>query len=195
MDGERLKTLRLLRGWTLQQLATALGTTPTQLSRLENGKRRLKQDWIVRISAALGVDVGDLSSDYAGPDLVERMGAASDTFAHDHRLLDYQFFAACFESTAEFYEVMRNEMQVHPMVVFKTAHDIYGMFYPLFLKDGSSPELIAAMKAYIRISWKDGREWIIRISKPEGGGYPYEVERHLQISEARQQDSRLTKKI
>jgi len=44
------------KGWTLKELAVAAGTTPTQISRLETGKRQLSKLWIQRLSGALGID-------------------------------------------------------------------------------------------------------------------------------------------
>lgn len=50
----RIRELRKGRGWTLEHLADHVGTTPKQLSRLERGERNLTQDWMLRISEALG---------------------------------------------------------------------------------------------------------------------------------------------
>jgi transcriptional regulator with XRE-family HTH domain len=51
----RIKELRGLRGLTLQQVADAAGTTLQQIQRLENGHRRLTDDWMRRIAPALNV--------------------------------------------------------------------------------------------------------------------------------------------
>ena len=45
----RIKALRLARGWTQEQLAERLETTYQQVSRLENGERRLG-NWIERLA-------------------------------------------------------------------------------------------------------------------------------------------------
>jgi transcriptional regulator with XRE-family HTH domain len=44
------------RGWNLQQLADAAGTTRSQIDKLERGLRRLTVDWMVRLSGPLGCD-------------------------------------------------------------------------------------------------------------------------------------------
>jgi transcriptional regulator with XRE-family HTH domain len=51
----RIKELREKRGLTLQQVADVAGTTIQQIGRLENGKRRLTEDWMRRIAPALDV--------------------------------------------------------------------------------------------------------------------------------------------
>jgi len=51
----RIKELREQRGLTLQQVADAAGTSLQQIQRLENGHRRLTDDWMRRIAPALGV--------------------------------------------------------------------------------------------------------------------------------------------
>ncbi|MGE3624419.1 MAG: XRE family transcriptional regulator [Bdellovibrionales bacterium] len=56
----RIRELRKARGWTLQQLADATGTTKSQIDKLEKGYRRLTVDWMVRIARPLGRDPRDL---------------------------------------------------------------------------------------------------------------------------------------
>lgn len=52
----RIRFWRQQRGWTLQQLADAAGTTRAQIDKLERGTRRLTVDWMVRLAAPLGCD-------------------------------------------------------------------------------------------------------------------------------------------
>lgn len=56
----RIRQLRQARGLTLEALAQLVGTTPSQISRLEIGERRLTDDWMSRVSKALKVDWIDL---------------------------------------------------------------------------------------------------------------------------------------
>lgn len=51
----RIKELREKAGLTLQQVADRAGTSLQQIHRLENANRRLTDDWMRRIAAALGV--------------------------------------------------------------------------------------------------------------------------------------------
>lgn len=57
-----LRDLRLSRDMTLEELAEISGLSPSYLSRLESGSRRLNVDTINRLSDALRCDPGDLLS-------------------------------------------------------------------------------------------------------------------------------------
>ena len=48
------------RGLTLQQVADQIGTDKTQISKLENGHRRLTEGWLNRLAAAYGCQARDL---------------------------------------------------------------------------------------------------------------------------------------
>jgi len=56
----RIRELRKALGLSLSELARRVGTSPQQLYRLENGERRLAENWMRRIAAGLGVRPGDL---------------------------------------------------------------------------------------------------------------------------------------
>jgi transcriptional regulator with XRE-family HTH domain len=64
----RLRQLRVERGLTLQQVASAANLDVSTLSRLESGKRRLAIDHLPGLAAALGVSVDDLLAPAATPD-------------------------------------------------------------------------------------------------------------------------------
>lgn len=55
-ETNRIKFWRQQRGWTLQRLADATGTTRAQIDKLERGARRLTVDWMVRLAKPLGCD-------------------------------------------------------------------------------------------------------------------------------------------
>ena len=61
--GEKLKTLRLQHGLTTRQLAEHLGTTNSQISRIENGLRQPSGDFIVRMADFFGVSLDELMRD------------------------------------------------------------------------------------------------------------------------------------
>lgn len=48
-----IRVLREARGLSLDELAAGTGTTNQQISLLENGKRRLTVEWLIRLSKAL----------------------------------------------------------------------------------------------------------------------------------------------
>jgi len=58
----KIRALRLLRGWSQENLAAAVRpkTTQPQIDRLERGKRKLTQEWMERVGAALEVEPGAL---------------------------------------------------------------------------------------------------------------------------------------
>lgn len=56
----RIQQLREERGISQAALAKMVGTSQPQIQRLENGERRLTEDWMKRIAAALDVEPADL---------------------------------------------------------------------------------------------------------------------------------------
>lgn len=62
----RIREWRQRRAMSVQQLATRIGTTRQQIYKLERGERRLTEDWMRRLAAALGCHPADLLAD-AGP--------------------------------------------------------------------------------------------------------------------------------
>jgi transcriptional regulator with XRE-family HTH domain len=58
--GAALKAFRTERGLTLAELSQRTGLQPSTLSKIENGKIETTIDKLVRISAALGVNIADL---------------------------------------------------------------------------------------------------------------------------------------
>jgi len=61
----RIRQLRQERDLTLDELATAIGTSFQQLQRLEAGTRRLSEKWMRPLAAALGVEPAALFADEA----------------------------------------------------------------------------------------------------------------------------------
>lgn len=60
MPQNRIREWRQKRGWSLQQLAEASGTTRAQIDKLERGERRLTVDWMVRLARPLECVPADL---------------------------------------------------------------------------------------------------------------------------------------
>lgn len=56
----RIRELRKLKGLSAEELAARIGTTPTQVRRLETGKRKLTVEWMRSIADALGVHPAEL---------------------------------------------------------------------------------------------------------------------------------------
>lgn len=55
-----MRDLRLARGFTLEELAELTGLSPSYLSRLESGSRRLNADILQKLSNILGCNPGEL---------------------------------------------------------------------------------------------------------------------------------------
>lgn len=56
----RIREIRELAGLSVLELANRVGTSDTQIRRLEQGKRRLTEDWMQRIARALDCTPADL---------------------------------------------------------------------------------------------------------------------------------------
>jgi len=74
--GPRLRHLRLTKGYTVEVLAAAAGLNKGFLSRLETGTKRPSIDTVLRLSAALGVPVGQLFGEETSDDTVRISRAA-----------------------------------------------------------------------------------------------------------------------
>lgn len=75
LDGlvrERIRGLRLARGWSLDALAARCYLSPSTLSRIETGHRRIALDQLVPISRALGTSLDQLVESVDDDDVVIR---------------------------------------------------------------------------------------------------------------------------
>jgi transcriptional regulator with XRE-family HTH domain len=68
----RLRSLRLARGWSLDELARRAFISPSTISRIETGHRRLALDQIVSLARALDTSVDALLNDPDDADVVIR---------------------------------------------------------------------------------------------------------------------------
>jgi transcriptional regulator with XRE-family HTH domain len=69
---QRIKGLRLARGWSLDTLAARCYLSPSTLSRIETGHRRIALDQLVPIARALGTTLDQLVESGADDDVVIR---------------------------------------------------------------------------------------------------------------------------
>lgn len=74
---QRIRGLRLARGWTLDALAARCHLSPSNLSRLETGSRRIALDQLVPIAKALGTTLDQLIESADEEDVVIRPQASS----------------------------------------------------------------------------------------------------------------------
>lgn len=79
---QRVRGLRLARGWTLDTLATRCYLSPSTLSRIETGNQRIALEQLVAIAQALGISLDQLVEPEGDEDVVirpepESMGGAT----------------------------------------------------------------------------------------------------------------------
>lgn len=85
----RIRALRTARGWSLAALAERTHLSPSNLSRLETGSRRIALDQLVPIAEALDTTVDQLLESDQQEDVVirpqrdEQRGLTSWTLAHE----------------------------------------------------------------------------------------------------------------
>ncbi|WP_320067579.1 helix-turn-helix transcriptional regulator [Micromonospora sp. RTGN7] len=69
---QRIRSLRLLRGWSLDELAGRCMISPSTLSRIETGHRRIALDQIATIARVLGTTLDRLVESDSDDDVVIR---------------------------------------------------------------------------------------------------------------------------
>ncbi|MCU7645669.1 helix-turn-helix domain-containing protein [Pseudomonas piscis] len=84
----RLISLRGEKNLTQQQLADAVGITPSQISRYESGQARPRRTVLFKLANALGVTVADLSPDQILQVVVEERKTNDPPFKLRQRMLD-----------------------------------------------------------------------------------------------------------
>jgi transcriptional regulator with XRE-family HTH domain len=68
----RIRGLRLARGWSLDALAARCHLSPSTLSRIETGHRRISIDLLVPLARALGTSLDQLVEPIDGADVIIR---------------------------------------------------------------------------------------------------------------------------
>lgn len=76
--GVRLRALRQARGWTLDELASRAGMSPSTLSRLESGKRQASLELLLPLTRLLGARIDDLVQPAAVDPRVRRAAVRRD---------------------------------------------------------------------------------------------------------------------
>jgi transcriptional regulator with XRE-family HTH domain len=69
---QRIRGLRVARGWSLEELATRTYLSPSTLSRIETGHRRIALDQLTPIARALGITLDQLVESDDDADVVIR---------------------------------------------------------------------------------------------------------------------------
>src|SRR4051794_35835583 len=69
---QRIRSLRLSRGWSLENLATRCALSASTLSRIESGHRRIALDQLLRIARALDTTLDALVEQAEHDDVIIR---------------------------------------------------------------------------------------------------------------------------
>ncbi|MGC4027437.1 MAG: XRE family transcriptional regulator [Steroidobacteraceae bacterium] len=92
--GQRIRTLRAARGWTLERTSQASGLARSTLSKIENGQMSPTHDALLKLAAGFGIDVSELFATHQEPMGVGRRsisradtGTLHDTPYYKHVLL------------------------------------------------------------------------------------------------------------
>jgi transcriptional regulator with XRE-family HTH domain len=87
--GARVRELRENRGWSMDQLAAKAHpkTTGSQINKLEQGERRMTEDWVRRLAQALGVPAVEIIAPGSKPldDREYELVSAYRGLAEEHR--------------------------------------------------------------------------------------------------------------
>lgn len=150
-----LRALRLARGWTQEEAASAMGTTRNQYVKLERGAakggRKLSDVWIDRAARAFGIDAGEIVS--TARNVVPVAG----------------YVGAGAEITDEGDPLGEIEVQwplKEPMVAFVVVGDSMLPRYDpgwavICYREGRTPEQVIGEEAVIRLA--DGRRFLKRL--------------------------------
>lgn len=98
--GNRLRQLRELKGWTLEETAKQFGLSRSGFVKLERGERKLTEDYIATAARVFGVAPAEVISDSTVGPAVARSGEAP-TFAGYVRAGLFETFDPDFQQDAE----------------------------------------------------------------------------------------------
>lgn len=114
----RIRSLRKARGWSLDSLAERAGISPSQLSRIETGHRRLSLDQLTAIAESLGKSLDELVESPDDSDVVirperdERRGLTTWLLSKDDG--PHGLTVGKMRITDQAGDVSRDDLGVHP---------------------------------------------------------------------------------
>lgn len=77
----RIRALRMERGWTLAELAERAQTSPSQIMKLEKATRRLDFDWVTKLAHAFEMSERELIGEQAADSAVRLVPLVGDIAA------------------------------------------------------------------------------------------------------------------
>ncbi|HEV8059729.1 MAG TPA: XRE family transcriptional regulator [Gemmataceae bacterium] len=104
---ERLRKLRIQRGWTLNELAAVSGVSRSMLSQIERAQVNPTLAVAYRIARAFDRSLGDLVDDLGDGSLISIIRSNDPTYIYrsDHQCRIRTMYPMQLEKTVEFYEV------------------------------------------------------------------------------------------
>jgi transcriptional regulator with XRE-family HTH domain len=93
--GQRLKALRLARGWTLEQLGQQSGLARSTLSKIENGQMSPTYDALLKLAHGLDMDLAALVSPQAEPSRAGRRSIGRNGAGLPHATPHYEHLLLC----------------------------------------------------------------------------------------------------
>lgn len=158
-----IRSLRISAGYTLQELADRIGTTPTQISRLELGHRKLTPKWKKRIADGLGVDVQRVGAELTEDDegifskILDEQNIVKEIFEKNlydqpssTGSFDKEFLIICFETVCSFKDIAPKADFITSRLIFLCATQMHDVFSSLFGKVGRSVELLTALRHFVQ---------------------------------------------
>ena len=154
----RIRAIRLSLGLTLHEVATAAGTTPTQVARLEKGSRSLNRMWEQRLAKAMNVQIEELYSGLTNPSYRSKLLPRSDEIREiaekslKQKSLNRDFFYVCTQVCQMWQEHHPNHRKMTLQQTIRELIIIHDIFIDLYVAQGSTPELRIAMGQFFQFS-------------------------------------------
>ena len=159
--GERVRSLRQARNWTLEQAAQRAGLARSTLSKIENEQMSPTYDAVQKLARGLGIDVPQLfspavSDRVTGRRAVTRAGAGrahvTTTYEHEllapeisrKRMLPYKAVIRA-RSFEDFPDWVRHDGEEFLLVLSGTVSLITEFYEPVTLRTGDSAYYDASM--------------------------------------------------
>jgi transcriptional regulator with XRE-family HTH domain len=115
---QRIKGLRLAKGWSLDVLAARCFLSPSTLSRIETGHRRISLDQLVPLARALGSSLDELVEPVGADDVVIRphrdKSRGRTTWVLSRGRAPHGVTVAKMRLTAPLRPVPADQLRVHP---------------------------------------------------------------------------------
>jgi transcriptional regulator with XRE-family HTH domain len=158
--GNRVRELRIKAGLSQDELARRMGTTRSQIAKLERGERRLTDKWIERAAKALGVPMAAIIGAGTVP-LVGLVGAGAQLVFHH-------------ETHGPFDEVEAPPASSASMVAVEVKGDSMRGFaddgYLLYYEDRREPVTDDLLDQLCIVGLSDGRMMVKKLQRGQAPG-------------------------